>query len=787
MKDYIDLSVHQLVDFTLRTGDIDSRAFNSASLNEGTSIHKKYQKKQGKNYTSEVPLDYTFKYRNITFYLHGRCDGIIKDFNGITIDEIKSTNISIDKFYKQNKRWHLGQAICYAYIYCIKNDISSINISLTYISQINKQVEIKKFTFDLNELEKEVHSYLDIYIDFFALLDDIDLKKVVSLKNAAFPFQTYRKGQKELISFAKDILKKQEVGFIEAATGLGKTVSTIYSTFDEMSKQNIDKVFYLTAKNSGFFQANKTIELFQKNNVNIRAVNILAKEKMCLCEQQKCDPVNCPFARQYYDKLLSVLHRCLKEETLYSEEYLKKIAWEENVCPFELSLDLSLFSDYIVCDYNYVFHPIARLQRFFDSPDKQYKYVFLIDEAHNLVKRSRDMYSSSISFDGFLKFQKAFKKIEKRKMSKLLNEINKCFSQFLDFDFKNENGIQQNEVIVQNIDEAFIKYLYKLDDKYKDYCNKHTKFYSAICDEFAIELHKFLKIYALRNENYQIFIKKINEKDLSINLFCLDASPFIVEALSRSRGAVFFSGTLRPFDYYEKSILGFNVKNELVLSSPYDLNNFNLLINNNTSILYKDRKNTIDMVIEYIDEFTSKKIGNYMVFVPSFEYLSLIKSKIDFKKERNLLFQKSAMNIKEKEEFLSKFIANPKKTTIGFSVLGGSFSEGIDLSGDKLIGVVVIGIGLPQYCFENNLLQEYFDNKFHRGQEFAYVNPGINNVLQAVGRLIRSENDKGSALLIDTRYLYKSYKNLFKKEWEAYKLVFNSKDIANNLNNFYKN
>lgn len=788
MKKIIDLSVHQLVDLSLRSGSIDERVFNQGTLSEGTLIHQYYQKQQKSNYYPEVSLSRIFEYRNLTINLHGRCDGLIKNADGsFSIDEIKTTNADLELFYEQNKNWHLGQAICYAYIYCLNNNLDNISIFLTYISQKNKKTSVKKFSFTISELQQEVEHYLDIYIDFLSIIENLNKEKIISLRNFEFPFSLMRKGQFELISFCKDIIANRQIGFVEAATGLGKTVSTIFSTFDSLINKQNDKIFYLTAKNSGFFQANETFRLFVNKGAKIKVVNILGKEKMCLCEKRKCNPDNCIFAKDYYDKLLNVLKKCLHEENVFDEEYLKKVAWENTICPFELSLDLSLFSDFIVCDYNYCFHPISYLKRFFEAPDKQYNMFFLVDEAHNLVSRSKDMYSSTLTLSSLLSFKKGFKKEKSVSVKKAIKVIEEYFEEFINFDFTKEDGSLVEDILVNNLDEGFVNALKNFDEKFKKFSNDNANFYNEDCEEFSREVFKFLKINDLRNKSFYIYVHKSTEVDLYIKLLCIDASFFIKNILNRTNGAIFFSGTLSPLEYYEKVIIGSNESKKILLRSPFDPNNFNLLINTNTSILYSKRKETINVVIDYINNFIDAKIGNYLVFAPSFEYLRMLKESMPKNKDKKLIFQNRLMSQKEKDSFIKNFKNNPKKTAVGFAVMGGSFSEGIDLANDKLIGVIIIGIGLPSFNFENNLIKEYYDNLSRNGNEFAYINPGMNHVMQAVGRLIRSESDKGSALLIDTRYLNANYRNLFKDEWNNYKRIYSFDELRNILNNFYKN
>lgn len=785
MNKYFDLSVHELVDFVLRKGSIDERIFNSKAMQEGTKLHHSYQNAQDTHYISEVNLSSLIIFDTYKFFLHGRCDGIIKRNNEVTIDEIKTCHTNLDEFFEENKEWHLGQAECYAYLYCLTYKINEINVSLTYISQENNSnILVKKYSYTLEDLEIKINSYLEKYIEFIRILDDINKEKQISLENVSFPFENLRKGQEELIEFCKKIIDTKDVGFIEASTGCGKTISTIYPTLFALKDEKYDKFFYLTAKNSGFLIANDTFKVLLKNNYKVKVSNLLAKEKMCLSENKKCTPENCIFARDYYNKIKDVIEFCLVDNSLYDEKYIKNIAWRYNICPFELSLDLSNYCDYIVCDYNYCFHPTAKLKRYFESPDKDYRLFFLVDEAHNLVSRSRDMYSAELSYLSFLEFEKAFKKEYSKSLKAAISNLKKEFKVFNNFVFVDKDGNDIENLVVETINESFIKRLKDFNEAYTKFNNDNPKFYSEIGDKFSIEVYRFLTIYDYLNDKFRVYLSKDNE-NIKIKIICLDASDFISNSINQVEGALFFSGTLSPIEYYEKTLLNREINYELIISSPFDPKNFNLMVNNKISLLYSQRVATLPSVIELIQTFVTKKVGNYMIFAPSFEYLKLLKANLKIENTK-IIYQNLNMNFKEKTEFLENFVSNPKKTVVGVAVIGGSFAEGIDLVNDKLIGLVCLGIGLPSFNFENNLLKEYFDLNLEDGYEFAYVNPGINHVMQAVGRLIRTENDRGSALLIDTRYLYKSFSNLYKKEWQNYKIVKNKEELSEILDNFYK-
>lgn len=776
MSKIINISVHQLVDFLLRKGDIDDRYFNTGTMEEGNEIHRNYQNKQKSNYLSEIDLKTTMKYGDYDVLLHGRADGIILG-EIITIDEIKSTNDSIEEFNEINEEWHLGQAECYAYIYAKIHKITRINIDLTYISQINGRVFKKSFEYDFEKLERIVFGFIKQYFDFYKNIEEKKKRRDLSIKKLIFPF-SLRKGQSELIKLSQNCCEKHEISFAEASTGLGKTIGMIFGSLKGLKKGNIDKIFFLCAKNSGFQSATDCLNILRNNGLKLMSIEILGKEKMCLNKNHNCNPDDCPFAKDYFTKLQDVIANTLSEyDDLNSTEILR-IGSENLMCPFELSLDLSLFCDFLIMDYNYVFHPISYLKRYFDAPDKITKIFLLVDEAHNMVYRSKEMYSCSLRYSDFIKAKKSFSKIKSKPIKDIIDTLSIDFELFNDFDFVD------NYVLLQFIDNEFVNNLSSYREKVKIYSKKHPKYKNNDAKDFNISVYEFLTILAFFNDTYRVFVKK-EDDDFTINIKCLNASKNISEIMNKTCGAVFFSGTLTPIDYYMKSILGSNNFNTLELGSPFPKENFDLLVNNRISIRYKNRNETIVDVANLIDNFISNKIGNYIVFVPSFAYLTLLKEHLSLKNSQ-VFFQDNRMTNLDKELFLGNFVKNPTKTSVGFCVLGGSFSEGIDLVDDRLIGVIIIGVGMPSISFENNLIKDYYDSCGLDGFTFAYVNPGINKVMQAIGRLIRSENDRGVALLVDDRYLNKNYQSLYKMSQGQYKRVNSIKCINDELNFFYK-
>ena len=782
----LSLSVHQIVDFLFRSGDIDDRIYNTSSMLEGTRLHKFYQDRQGNNYLKEYYLKYIFYVDDYELIVDGRSDGIILG-PIVTIEEIKTTVDDLDHFFKENEMWHLAQAEFYAYIYAKTNNLNKINVSLMYFSQ-NKKDRLKKlYNYDFDILEQKIYCYLNDYLSYQKTFFIKESLRDESLKNLSFPFPFIRKGQNELIESTIECVLNHTSNFVEASTGIGKTISTLYGSLCLMKDKRIDKIFYSTPKNSGFLSAINALNIFKNKDVRLTSVEIIAKDKACLNKKRigKCNPDECKFTIGYYDKLKEVIKEIVLNNDIIDANLIKKYAIKYKMCPFELSLDLSLLADVIISDYNYLFDPISQLKRYFESPDKQYKMIALIDEAHNMVNRSVDMFSSIISSSSFFKALTDLKKIRNKQIMKIYNSLEEYFDYYLEFDFS-----EQKEFILDSLNIDFVLRLKKYNEEIKKYRLKHKKFKSENVDNFNRDLYRFLLIYDYYikyKDQYKLFIRSEKEDEITLNMMCLDASKFIVSSLNHFEGSIFFSATLSPIDYYINLIVNNNnnVKT-LSLPSPFKKENFKVLVDNSTSFIYKDRLLTIDKIKDYILTFSKKRKGNYMVFCPSYKYLETLKLVLK-DDDLNIIYQEKNMTNVSKDLFLSEFKEKVDKTTVGVVVLGGIFSEGIDLVGDRLNGVIILGIGLPSISFENELKKEYYNSLSYNGFEYAYINVGINKITQALGRLIRSENDKGIALLIDYRYKNKTYIPLFNDKWSNHKVIKNKYELEDELDKFYKN
>ena len=775
----IKLSVHQLVDFLLRTGDIDSRVFNNNTMLAGTKIHASYQSKQNNMYLSEVQLSYDFYIQKYHIKLFGRADGIIiKNDKSVIIDEIKSTILDLKTCYEKQGNWHLGQAICYAFMYAKNNNLNNIGVNLTYISQNDESTMKKSFSFTEEYLTSYMNDLLKKYLMFYNIIEVKREKRNESSNMLEFPFEKFRMGQRELSKYCYHVAKDGGILFAEAPTGIGKTISTIFPFIKSFKDNENEKIFYLTAKTSGREAAYKACELLKAKGQNLSEVIITAKDKICLNPGTSCNPSDCPFAIGYYDKIKDILIEMILNETSFDYDTILKYAFKYNVCPFELQLDLSLYSDVVICDYNYLFDPIGYLKRYFDGECND--VLVLVDEAHNLVPRAKSMYSCEITYSLFKKVKKQISKIDDAKIKSAFKSTNKYLKYYLDLYNEDDSNI-----IIPYIEDSIMNSLSRLTLQ----MNRVQKEYSSyVTEEFkdcSMEIYRFIRLYEFYNESFKLFLNFENEKNFTLNLLCLDASSFVRQSLSQVKGSALFSATLSPFEYYVEELGGdVNKDITLVLDSPFNKDNVLLMIDNGVSTLYKNRNASYSYIVEDIKNFVKSRLGNYFVFFPSYEYMENVYNLLsgDFeviKQDRN-------MDDKQKSEFLSHFESNPNKTTIGFVVLGGSFGEAIDLIDDRLIGVVIVGVGLPQINFKSDLVKEYFMKKGMNGFDYAYVNRGINNVMQAMGRLIRSENDKGAILLIDQRYTNYNYRKIFRGNFKNYHIIYSSEEIGKMCESFWR-
>ncbi len=791
----IKISVRNLVEFILCSGDLDNTRGKSDAdaMQAGSKIHRKLQKQMGSNYTAEVPLTITVPVNRdgIDFELtiEGRADGIIEnssireDFSVLIFEEEEAIppEVTIDEIkgvYRELSHMtapvgvHRAQAMCYAYIYATKEDLSRIGVRMTYCNLESENLRYFEETLTYEEL----HTWFDHLVSEYAKWAAWQIKWIQrrnqAIKETDFPFP-YRDGQKELVTGVyKTLLRKKKL-FIEAPTGVGKTISTVFPSVKAMGEGLADKIFYLTAKTITRTVAEDTFKLLGGSGVPLKVVTITAKEKVCILDKPDCNPGACPRADGYFDRVNDAVYDLLTHENDITRDHINAYAEKHCVCPFEMGLDVTLWADAIVCDYNYVFDPNVYLRRFFAN-EKQNDYIFLVDEAHNLVDRAREMYSAVLYKDDILNV----KRLIKDKSLKLVKYLDYCNNDLL----KLKRECDEFEVI-ENVD-GFVMHLMSLMTEYDTFLQEG--FITEGKDEILrlyMDIRHFLNMYEIHDDRYTIYTD-YEDNVFRIKLQCMDPSKNLQECMGRGRSAVLFSATLLPISYYMEQLGGDKEDYAVYAPSSFLPDNRIIMIGNDVSTKYSRRNEREYLkILRYIKDFTEAKTGNYMVFFPSYQMLQDIAALAEGVLE-GLVVQSTTMTEEERELFLEDFIDNPKASRIGFCVMGGIFSEGIDLKSNRLIGAVIVGTGLPMVCNERELFRGYFDERNGTGFDYAYLYSGMNKVLQSGGRVIRTKEDRGAILLLDERFTQKQYYNLFPREWYPNVLV-NEHNMKETLKEFW--
>lgn len=769
------------MEFILRSGDIDNRrtAPPENAMQEGSRIHRMIQRRMGPEYQAEVGLKYVYNAGEYEIIVEGRADGIITEPQ-VTIDEIKGVFRDIKKM-KDAVPVHVAQAKCYAYIYAAQNGLKSIRVRMTYCHMETEEIRYFHYDYTWQELQEWFGEVMEQYRKWADYHFAWQKMRQESIKALEFPYP-YREGQKELASYVYRTIYHKRKLFIEAPTGVGKTISTVFPAVKAMGEELCGKIFYLTAKTITRTVADHTFALLREHGLKLKSVILTAKDKICFMEETECNPEHCPYAKGHYDRVNDAMYDMLTHEDVYSREKIEEYAQRHRVCPFEMCLDMSLFADAVICDYNYVFDPHVYLRRFFAEGIKG-DYIFLIDEAHNLVERGRDMYSAVLRKEDFLELKRKVRAYDER----IAKNLDRCNKELLALKRECEN------YKVEEYIDPFVRTLTRLSTAIDDYLEDHedSPVRSDIL-EFYFEVSHFLEMYELLDENYVTYSEMESDGSFILKLFCVNPAKNLRECMQRGRSTILFSATLLPIGYY-KTLLGADEGDyEVYAKSVFNPEKMGLYIGSDVTSRYARRGDEeYYRIASYIHEVVRQRHGNYMLFFPSHAFLrnvyEIYMHYFNVEETVECIVQEDYMNEQAREAFLHRFTGNEDcdlsaliqmeieveedKSLLGFCVMGGIFSEGIDLKSDSLIGAVIIGTGLPQVCNERELLKNYFDGWGENGFDYAYRYPGMNKVLQAAGRVIRTVEDFGIVTLLDERFLSPAYQRLFPREWKNYEIV----------------
>ncbi|OGS35050.1 MAG: hypothetical protein A2293_15550, partial [Elusimicrobia bacterium RIFOXYB2_FULL_49_7] len=665
--------------------------------------------------------------------------------------------------------------------------------------------ETKRFSKDcpFTELEAFFNTILEKHMLWAKTLQHWAEVRNTSIKELSFPFSAYRRGQRELAVSVYKTARDGGMVFAQAPTGIGKTMATLFPSVKSVGEELCQKLFYLTAKTITKTIAEQAFETMRSQGLRIKTVTITAKEKICFKPDVECDPEVCEFARGYYDRLGDALQDMFSEDS-FDRARIEAYARTYTLCPFELSLDMSLWVDAVIADYNYAFDPRAHLRRYFDESNGKYlfeKYVFLVDEAHNLVDRAREMFSAELSKDHFLAVKQACGRSKKRVPPRLrrlhssLSELVSCFKEV--HAQCQENCFYRSAEVPETLSGLLWKFVRHADEALS--VQEKLSFHQELLDLY-LEAQRFIRTAETAGECYTFYAERSERGDqgkqdgkrgrssgeVKVKLFCIDPAPQLKAMFRRAYASVLFSATLSPMEYFIKVVGGDEGAVTMSLTSPFPKENLLVLFHDRISTRYKMRSLSYDAVAEAIAAVARAKAGNYLVYFPSYRYMNEVYERFCLMKgDIHALCQRSSMTEQERQVFLNEFSSFGERTLAGFAVMGGVFGEGIDLVGERLSGVVVVGVGLPQVCLEREIVKEYYQNADEAGFEFAYTYPGMNKVLQAVGRVIRTETDKGVVLLIDDRFTTPLYRKLSPPGWLPFRRAGDPAAIESRITKFW--
>jgi len=795
------ISVRDLVEFVLRCGDLGGeREFvGSDRALAGIRGHQKIQRSRPTGYLTELPVEQTVEVDEFTLLIRGRIDGLLITTAHVLLEEIKTVSRSWDH---EADRLHWAQAKFYGFIHAQENGLKEIVIQLVYLELPVGQVTEFRQTFSFTELSDFFATTTAVYVAWLRERHYWVLARNASIATLSFPFPEYRPGQRELAVAAYRVLVNGGRLFLAAPTGIGKTISTLFPAVKALGEGKLERIFYLTARTVGRAIAEKALVDLRRAGLKLQAVTLTAREKVCVREGQPCDPLTCPLAKGYYDRVKPAIRDALEREEI-TRLVIEAVAQKHQVCPFELSQDVSVWADAVICDYNYVFDPQVYLRRHFAEDGGA--YAFLIDEAHNLVDRARDMFSADIEGRELLDLKRAITRAAPR-CAKALAQLHLAMQQLGNATDPHEETIEISDPSVElnlfpvkaattteqdngvstslEFPESLIEPLEAALDEAEKWLVKNlpAEFREALLALY-FRLHTFRRTAEVYDERFVTIIE--TDPAIKVRLFCLDPSLLLRRALARGKAAIFFSATLTPIDYYRTLLGGDPGDPVLQLASPFPPENLAVLIQDRIQTQFKTRADSLDEVVDAIGTLVQGRRGNYLVYFPSYQYLN--DTLREFQARHStipVLVQRPGMTERERDAFLAAFAVEDGETLVGFAVLGGIFGEGIDLVGERLIGAVIVGVGLPQLCVERDLIRDYFQQQSASGFEYAYTFPGMNRVLQAIGRVIRSETDRGVVLLIDARFNEVRYRRLF-PQWWKYNRVRHSSALEEVVSEFW--
>lgn len=779
-KTTFKISVRDLIDACLKQGNLGGGYVSRTRALDGIREHTRIQGLRPEHYKKEVPVSIHLDHNLFDLEIFGRVDGIFESETVITIEEIKTCRHPARQMASTPSPLHMAQLKCYGHMIAEQRKLDAVFLQLTYVRVGSQTTAENKAKYTAAELKDFFGSLVKTYLQ--TLSDQNKRQKIrnASILDMVFPYAHFRESQRLLAESVFKIIKNEKILFARAPTGTGKTIATLFPALKLLGLGYIDKIFYLTAKTIGRTVALKALEDLKRVGLKLKSVVLTAKQKICFISDDTCDMETCPYALNYYGKLSEALPFISLYDT-FDQVLVETLAKKYELCPFELSLDISLICDVIICDVNYCFDPRVYLKRYFDHGRQD--ITFLIDEAHNLHDRLRSMYSAALLKKDVLRTQRLIRE-DNPDLSKILVNINKLMIQM-------KRECKERQVHFFVIDEipedlgSQIRTFVGKADLWLDKNREDSDIRKGLLD-FYFQANIFLTIASFFDTHYKFYVERAGGNDLIVRLFCMDPSPIFSDLVKRGCSSILFSATLSPVDFHPEMLFNDTIHPySIVIPSPFPKENFGLFLHQGIETRYGAREQNYKKIAALICDVIHSKTGNYMIYFPSYAFLNTIVALIDDHSFANdILIQYPNMTEPERQDFLDAFSSGA--AVAGFAILGGIFGEGIDLTGDQLIGAVIVSPGIPQICPERDLIKTYYDQKDHKGFFKSYQMPGFNRVMQSAGRVIRTDTDKGIVVLVDERFNRRDYRELFPYEWKDVSVVSDTADLKSGLNDFWK-
>ncbi|GAA3410451.1 ATP-dependent DNA helicase [Paenibacillus hodogayensis] len=788
MPEIVEIAVRPLVEHVYRSGHIESGFRTGEALTEGAKAHRAIQRNYGEADRMEVYVQGELALGEILYRIDGRCDGLLFGTQteeseagrepeareavrelvagdappaaAVILEEIKSTGGSLEPIGEQTYPVHWAQAKCYAYLYAKAESLNSIRVRLTYVQRTTEEIKRFERTYSFQELERFVLEVLEAYDPYARQQLAHAGRREQSIKALAFPFSGYRQGQRKLAGAAyKSMVDKKRL-FARAPTGTGKTISTLFPAVKAIGEGVLRRFFYITAKTTTRTAAEETLGLMRGQGLCLRSVTLTAKEKVCFQEEVRCDKEACPFADGYYDRINGALADLWSAETAVTREVVEAYARKHRVCPFEFSLDAAYAADAVICDYNYVYDPRISLKRLLEEQKRQ--TAILADEAHNLVDRAREMYSAVLAKAPFLELKRQTREANPA-LYAAVKAINDAF-----IALRKATGMTGGDAIILErapeslppLLEAFVV------QAEAELTRAGETSYRLVLTDAYYAAQAYIRVAGYFNERYAVYAE-LERSDVRVKLLCVDPSEMLRQAGKGYRSQLFFSATLTPLSYYRDTLGGDGEDYAMAIPSPFRKEQLDVLLLP-VSTRYRDRERSKTPIAAMLRRVIAERPGNMLVFFPSYEYMNAVYEQFAETPWNggDVRVQQSGMTEDERDSFLAAFREDAERPLLAFAVMGGVFAEGIDLTGNRLTGVVVVGVGLPQFGGERDVIRRYYDEAGKNGFDYAYKFPGMNKVLQAGGRLIRTEQDHGILVLADDRFAWPDYEALLPEEWK---------------------